>query len=84
MESAFAAWLRTQPRGTMSKIARKTGLSFVTVDRAKKGLKVQAGTAKVLSKATRHRVAVRDIPQVEVGKDRDLEEVDDSEPRRVA
>lgn len=84
MESAFAAWLRTQPRGTMSKISRKTGLSFVTVDRAKRGLKVQAGTAKALSKATRGRVATRDIPQVEVGKERDLEEVDDDESRRVA
>lgn len=87
MSKTLAEWIRGQPRGAMAALQRKTGLSYVTIDRAKRGLLVQADTAKLLSRATRGEVSVRDIPQVKRGKHRVAEQPEDgaeSEPRAVA
>lgn len=65
----------------MSKLARKTGLSFGTIDRAKRGIAVFPDTARLISRATRGEVPVRDIPQVKAGKRRFAEE---DEPPRCA
>jgi DNA-binding transcriptional regulator YdaS (Cro superfamily) len=51
----------------MAALARRTGLSFMTIDRAKKGFPVHAETARLISQATRGQVLVREILQVRIG-----------------
>jgi hypothetical protein len=75
--TALAEWLTRQPRGTLARLVRKTGLSGPTVDRAKRGLPVSPDTARLLSEATRGEVLATSIPQVKAGRER-FEDDDES------
>jgi hypothetical protein len=75
--TALAKWLAKQPRGAMSRLRDATGLSFPTIDRAKRGKPVSQTTARLISQATGRKVAIRDIEQVKVGRERIADESED-------
>lgn len=54
----LAEWLRRQPRGALTAIWRKSGVSWHTVNRAKRGAKVGLKMAVLISRATGGEVPV--------------------------
>jgi hypothetical protein len=79
--TAFGDWLRRQPRGTKARIARETGISPPTIDRARDGLPVISEYAEAIAAQTNGGVDARDIAKVPVGKSRFAKS---DESRRVA
>lgn len=57
MSEKFAMWLRTQPKGTLTRLMYETRLSWTTLARARTG-KVGIRAALILHKATGGQVAV--------------------------
>jgi hypothetical protein len=74
MES-LADWLRRQPKGALTALWRKSGVSWHTVNRAKRGHKVGLKMAVLISRATGGEVTIAAL-----AKDNVL----DDEPRAVA
>ena len=58
--TAFGRWVRTQPRGTLSRAMASTGLAYTTVLYAKTRL-VTREVAEALSAFTRGEVAADDL-----------------------
>lgn len=83
MPYAFRDWLKRQPRGAAAEVARKTGLTYPTVYRARDGHRVHAETARLLSLATGGAVKESDFPLVRAGHERDAA-ADSDKPRAVA
>ncbi|MBA2684321.1 MAG: hypothetical protein H0X39_00320 [Actinobacteria bacterium] len=79
----LADWLAAQPRGATARLARKTGLTYITVCRARDGHRIHKQTAELIAEALDGAVSADDMPHVKAGGHRD-EDADDAEPRRVA
>jgi len=73
--SQLAEWLQRQPRGALSRLWRESGVSWHTVNRAKRGEKVGLKVAILISRATRG-----EVPRSALTDD----DVIDSEPRTAA
>lgn len=73
MES-LGDWLRRQPRGALTALWRNSGVSWHTVNRAKRGHKVGLKMAVLISRATRG-----EVPIAALTKEQD--NVLDDEPR---
>jgi hypothetical protein len=71
----FAAWLKTQPKGALTRLWRESGVSWHTVNRAKRH-KVGLKMAVLISRATGGEVSVSALTDDNV--------LDEPEPRRVA
>jgi hypothetical protein len=74
---SLAEWLRQQPKGALTALFRRSGVSWHTVNRAKRGEKVGLKMAVLLSRATDGQVPIDALTDDNV-----LDEDDGS--RRVA
>lgn len=72
------SWLARQPKGALTRLWRRSGVSWHTVNRAKRGEKVGLKMAVLISRATDGEVPVSVLTEDDV-----LTEKDD-EPRAVA
>lgn len=54
----LARWLQRQPKGALTRLMRASGVSWHTVNRAKRGEKVGLKIAILISRATNREVAV--------------------------
>lgn len=70
-------WLADQPKGALTRLWRDSKVSWHTVNRAKRGLKVGLKMAVLISRATGGQVPVAALTDDDV-----LDK--DEEPRRVA
>lgn len=70
-------WLAQQPRGALTTLWRQSGVSWHTVNRAKRGQKVGLRVALLISRATRGEVSVAALTNDDVRSD-------DDDPRAVA
>lgn len=59
-ETAWGTWVRAQPKGVLTRAMRATGLSWSSVNKAKKRL-VTRDVAEALAKFTRGAVKARDL-----------------------
>lgn len=58
----FAKWLANQPRGTLARLVRETGVSSVTLHKVARGERLSRyGKAAALSKATDGAVSIADL-----------------------
>jgi hypothetical protein len=63
----FREWVDTQPKGTMTRIQRETGLGYTTIMRARRGEPIaHYETAKRISDATGGEVTVEELCEPEV------------------
>lgn len=58
MSNPFAEWLASQPHGVMTRIFRASGVSWNTLQRARRGEKVGLARAIRISRATGNAVPV--------------------------
>lgn len=59
-ETAWGAWVRTQPKGVLTRAMRATGVSWSSVNKAKHSL-VTRDVAEALAKFTRGAVKAREL-----------------------
>lgn len=58
----FWQWVDQQPKGTLTRIQRETGLGYTTLMRARRGEPIaQYETARVLSLATQGEVTIAEL-----------------------
>lgn len=73
---SLAEWLKRQPKGALTGLWRTTGVSWHTINRAKRGQKVGLKIAVLISRATNGEVPVSALTDQNV--------LEDEEPRAVA
>jgi hypothetical protein len=77
--TTLAQWLDRQPRGALTALWRTSGVSWHTVNRAKRGHKVGLKMALLISRATRGEVPVSALTNDDV-----LDKGDERRRRAVA